>query len=355
MNFLKDHRYDPGEIYDEEFLEDVLKIPDPTEKPCEIIQDFLHVLNTLGPWCADRAALALLMLTEKLKVKTPYERHFLLFNIVTTVLIKIRAICDNAFESLSDTERVYQHTTPKVHRLLQTLKTYTPFYAKDKIVTDKNTHSQTDQVAKTTAIKYGETVGFRHNGLHPRRGGWKSNDESYKKIPKSARYRGITDPDLLCGVIFVDKPFTAKILYYLLSDVSKCDEDLHFLSPLYMIEKSLDDASYSRDVEMEHRKQEEVLKRFRIHECNLLISTSILEEGIEIPKCNFVMRFDFPKNYQSYVQCKSRARTTDALHVILIPANGSKECVWQLAQYHYVEQVGKFPIICGLGLRDLDF
>lgn len=64
-----------------------------------------------------------------------------------------------------------------------------------------------------------------------------------------------------------------------LKEICKHDEDLHFLSPLYTIERNTDDVGYSRDLEMEHRKQEEVLKRFRIHECNLLIATSILEEG----------------------------------------------------------------------------
>jgi len=61
--------------------------------------------------------------------------------------------------------------------------------------------------------------------------------------------------------------------------------------------------------------------------------------GIDIPKCNFVMRYDFPKNYQSYIQCKSRARAMDALHVLLVPQEGSKELVWQLAQYQYIEKV----------------
>lgn len=61
--------------------------------------------------------------------------------------------------------------------------------------------------------------------------------------------------------------------------------------------------------------------------------------GIEIPKCNFVTRYDFPKSYRSYVQCKSRARAPDALHVLLVEDNTSKEYVWQLAQYHYIEKV----------------
>lgn len=62
--------------------------------------------------------------------------------------------------------------------------------------------------------------------------------------------------------------------------MSKHDESLNFLSPLYTIEKNSDDTTYQRDLELEHKRQEEVLKRFRVHECNLLIATSVLEEGI---------------------------------------------------------------------------
>lgn len=51
------------------------------------------------------------------------------------------------------------------------------------------------------------------------------------------------------------------------------------------------------------------------------------------------MRYDFPKNYQSYVQCKSRARAVDALHVLLVPQEASKDFTWQLAQYQYIEKV----------------
>lgn len=90
VEFLHDHRYDPTEIYNDEFSEDIQKIPDPREKPLEMMRDFLHILETLGPWCADRAALALLILTEKLKVKTPYERHYLLLNMMTSVFVQIR-------------------------------------------------------------------------------------------------------------------------------------------------------------------------------------------------------------------------------------------------------------------------
>ncbi|KYN21609.1 Endoribonuclease Dicer [Trachymyrmex cornetzi] len=342
IEFLRDHRYDPMEIYTEEFYEDIQKIPDPIQKPFEMMQDFLHILETLGPWCADRAALTLLFLTEKLKIKTPYERHYLLLNMITSVFIKIRALCDNEFQHLSEKERIYQYSTPKVHRLLQILKIYTPFYTKETNTPEKK--ASADINSKNCITKSDKNISFSRTQEKPMQlkklgGNWRSNDDNYKKTFKLQRYScSGTDPDLLCGVIFVDKGFTAKILFYLLSEICKHDEDLHFLSPLYTIERNTDDVGYSRDLEMGHRKQEEVLKRFRIHECNLLIATSILEEGIDIPKCNFVMRYDFPKNYQSYIQCKSRARAMDALHVLLVPQEASKEFIWQLAQYQYIEK-----------------
>ncbi|XP_077280882.1 endoribonuclease Dcr-1 [Temnothorax americanus] len=342
IEFLRDHRYDPMEIYTEEFYEDIQKIPDPIQKPFEMMQDFLHILETLGPWCADRAALTLLFLTEKLKIKTPYERHYLLLNMMTSVFIKIRALCDNEFQHLSEKERIYQYSTPKVYRLLEILKIYTPFYTKEINTPEKK--ASADVNSKNCVTKSDKNVSFSRTQEKPVQlkkfgGNWKSNDDNYKRTFKSQRYPcSGTDPDLLCGVIFVDKGFTAKVLFYLLSEICKHDEDLHFLSPLYTIERNIDDIGYSRDLEMEHRKQEEVLKRFRIHECNLLIATSILEEGIDIPKCNFVMRYDFPKNYQSYVQCKSRARAMDALHILLVPQEESNEFIWQLAQYQYIEK-----------------
>jgi len=48
MGFLNDHRYDPSEIYDEEFHEEIKAIPDPTIEPKEILHEFLQVLHTLG-------------------------------------------------------------------------------------------------------------------------------------------------------------------------------------------------------------------------------------------------------------------------------------------------------------------
>ena len=62
----------------------------------------------------------------------------------------------------------------------------------------------------------------------------------------------------------------------------------------------------SKEAELDHKKQEEVLRRFRTHKCNVLISTSILEEGADIPKANLVVRFDVPSHFPSYVHSLGR-------------------------------------------------
>ncbi|XP_044014882.1 endoribonuclease Dicer [Aphidius gifuensis] len=347
LNFLNDHRYDPLEIYQDDFLEDIQKIPDPSEKPKEMLNDFLNILNEFGPWCADKAALSILILAEKLKIKTPYERHYLLLNMVASVMIKIRAICDNEFQQINEQTRINYYSTSKVHRLLDSLKTYAPMYEKNDNNNKNNNSNEIENLRFKINNKINETDAVQSGGAAATAtataGGNErnfSNNNNNRKNNKFQRfYRGLTDPDLLCGVIFVDKSFTAKILFYLLNEVSKNDPELHFLSPLYTVENTNDDVSYSKDPEAEHKKQEEVLKRFRIHECNLLISTAILEEGIEIPKCNFVVRYNFPKCYRSYVHCKSRAKASDALHVIFVSSDESNECIWQLAQYHYLEKL----------------
>lgn len=76
-----------------------------------------------------------------------------------------------------------------------------------------------------------------------------------------------------------------------------------------------------------------------MHECNLLIATSVLEEGIELPRCNLVVRFDEPKTYRSYVHCKGRARAQDAHFILLIEKINSPTFIHQLAEFMNIEQV----------------
>lgn len=46
--FLEDHRYDPFEIYAEEFRDELEEVPDPKTEPFAIYEEFLYILRTMG-------------------------------------------------------------------------------------------------------------------------------------------------------------------------------------------------------------------------------------------------------------------------------------------------------------------
>jgi endoribonuclease Dicer len=62
-----------------------------------------------------------------------------------------------------------------------------------------------------------------------------------------------------------------------------------------------------------------LIVRFVNGKTNVLVASDVLEEGIDIQKCNLVVKFDMPKNYRSYVQSKGRARFQNSKYYILVP------------------------------------
>lgn len=54
--------------------------------------------------------------------------------------------------------------------------------------------------------------------------------------------------------------------------------------------------------------QAEVLLDFKIGERNLIVSTAVAEEGIDIQACGSVIRWDIPQNMTSWAQSRGRAR-----------------------------------------------
>ena len=59
-------------------------------------------------------------------------------------------------------------------------------------------------------------------------------------------------------------------------------------------------------------EQDRVLSAFRRGEVNLIVTTSVAEEGIDITECDFVMMLDGVRSTQQYVQRRGRARANGA-------------------------------------------
>lgn len=74
--------------------------------------------------------------------------------------------------------------------------------------------------------------------------------------------------------------------------------------------------------------QVDMLTDFRSGKLNLVVATSVLEEGIDIPACNVVICFQKPANLKSFIQRRGRARSSDSKLVLLLESNDTKSTPW---------------------------
>uniref|UniRef100_A0AAQ5ZQH7 ribonuclease III n=1 Tax=Amphiprion ocellaris TaxID=80972 RepID=A0AAQ5ZQH7_AMPOC len=127
---------------------------------------------------------------------------------------------------------------------------------------------------------------------------------------------------------------------YLIKEAGKQDPELAYISSNFITGHSIGKNQLrNKQMEVEFRKQEEVLRKFRAHETNLLIATSIVEEGVDIPKCNLVVRFDLPTEYRSYVQSKGRARAPVSNYIMLADTERTKAFEEDLTTYKAIEKI----------------
>ncbi|KAK7079634.1 Endoribonuclease Dicer [Halocaridina rubra] len=165
--------------------------------------------------------------------------------------------------------------------------------------------------------------------------GRKRRDEVKEKV----KVHNPEDPDSVCGLIFVRHRNIAKIIYRLLKELSDIGGDFAWIFPQYTVESRENTKDDPRAAEAEHKKQEEVLRRFRHHECNILVSTKVLEEGIDVPQCNLVLRFDPPLDYRSYVHSSGRARGQDTFYIHLVTKDQEEQFLKNMATYLAFQQV----------------
>ncbi|CAG9318366.1 unnamed protein product [Blepharisma stoltei] len=88
---------------------------------------------------------------------------------------------------------------------------------------------------------------------------------------------------------------------------------------------------------MKNSSHEYSLDDFRLGNINVLVATTVVEEGIDIPSCNFVIRYDSPpNNLRSYVQSKGRARDKDSKFIVLTPMHNQAETIDLIRRFDYM-------------------
>jgi ERCC4-related helicase len=66
------------------------------------------------------------------------------------------------------------------------------------------------------------------------------------------------------------------------------------------------------DLAMNQNRQIQAVDDFRSGKFNLLVATDIAQEGLDVPECNYMIRYEFVSNEIGALQSRGRARARDA-------------------------------------------
>ncbi|CAG8162910.1 unnamed protein product [Penicillium salamii] len=125
----------------------------------------------------------------------------------------------------------------------------------------------------------------------------------------------------ISGLIFARRRATVSVLVRILSlhpttkDVFDCGAFVGW-SGNHARKNSLGDLLH-RDL------QRDTLEEFRARRKNLIVSTDVLEEGIDVSACSLVICFDKPPNLKSFVQRRGRARHKESTYAVMISTEDS--------------------------------
>lgn len=145
------------------------------------------------------------------------------------------------------------------------------------------------------------------------------------------------DNKKLCCIVFVERRTTAIVLSNILKTLKRLNPEFDFISTECVIGGEGTHTIETQEHNMERIKNARVLEEFRKGELNVLVATNIVEEGVDLPKCNLVIYFDKPTNYRSYVQSKGRARDRSSKYYILVEEDDSDAFATKLQKYRKME------------------
>lgn len=124
-----------------------------------------------------------------------------------------------------------------------------------------------------------------------------------------------SNPDnKLKALIFVKRRYTAKCIYHIIRRYANAHPKVD-IRPDFMvgIHNNMPEAIESI---LANKCNEQTLERFKRNEINLIVASSVLEEGIDLQACNLVVAYDSPETFRSYVQTKGRARMITSQYVL---------------------------------------
>ncbi|MCJ1312001.1 Dicer-like protein 1 [Agyrium rufum] len=138
-------------------------------------------------------------------------------------------------------------------------------------------------------------------------------------------------------IIFVERRYTARVLQDLFSRIGS----KHLRIGLLIGAKR----GEAGDIKLSFRQQVLTMMKFKTGELNCLFATSVAEEGLDIPDCNIIVRFDLFKTMIQYIQSRGRARHKNS-HFFLLVEKDNAEHVERVREVREAETI--LRQFCGL-------
>lgn len=129
-------------------------------------------------------------------------------------------------------------------------------------------------------------------------------------------YNNQSGSNQLAGIIFVQRRAICKTLCKWLQKVKEMDDNYEFLSTDYVVGEAARPGFANKIAVKAAQMQKETLNQFRQCKINLVVATSVLEEGLDVAQCNLVVRYDGVSTYREWVQSQGRARSKNGRFVI---------------------------------------
>ncbi|XP_028170236.1 endoribonuclease Dicer isoform X1 [Ostrinia furnacalis] len=232
-----------------------------------IVSGMILLIKELGVFGGSLGVIAYIILLERLKRKCLNREEELLYTFSITHSVEVRSILLDAMENDKGYDKIVKHSSAKVLQMLNILKEYSPKY-------------------------------YNSPGV-------------LMKVNKERKP--------LSGIIFTQQRFTAKVIYNLIKEVKEANPaEFGFIKHDFLVGFNVNPFKSTREQHYLKKASQRALLKFSNKELNCLISTSVIEEGVDIPQCLLVLRYDPPIEYRSYIQSKGRARSSDSSYVILV-------------------------------------